>query len=101
MYVNIIESYRDVIAICDKELIGKRFEEGKKQLDVKESFYKGEKGKILEEDEIKEIIQHWLKEDATFNIVGEKAVKLALNEKIIDEEGIGRVKNIPYAMILL
>jgi hypothetical protein len=101
MYVNIIESYRNIVTICDKELIGKRFEEGKKQLHVKESFYKGEKGKILNEEETKNIIQYWLKEDATFNIVGEKAVKLALNEKIIDEEGIGKIENIPYAMILL
>ena len=42
MFVNIIRTYRDVVAICDKELIGKKFYEGKFQLDVKENFYKGE-----------------------------------------------------------
>jgi len=34
MFVNVIKSYRDVVAICDKELIGKKFEEGNFQLDV-------------------------------------------------------------------
>ncbi len=101
MYVNIIESYRNVVTICDKELLGKRFEEGIKQLDIKESFYKGENGKICKTEEIKEIIKNWLKEDATFNIVGEKAIQLALNEKIIDGEGIAKIENIPYALILL
>ena len=28
MFVNVIKSYRDVVAVCDKELIGKKFEEG-------------------------------------------------------------------------
>ncbi len=101
MYVNIIESYRTVVAICDKELIGKQFEEGKKQLDVKESFYKGEQGKIMSPEEIKEILKIWIQEDATFNIVGDKSTNLAIQEKIVDEEGIGYIDNIPYAMILL
>ena len=39
MFVNVIKSYRDVVAICDKELIGKKFEEGNFQLDVKENFF--------------------------------------------------------------
>ena len=29
MFINIIKSYRYITAVCDKELIGKRFEEGK------------------------------------------------------------------------
>jgi hypothetical protein len=101
MYVNIIESYRNIVTICDKELIGKKFEEEKKQLNIKESFYKGENAKILEREEIKKIIQDWIKEDATFNIVGKKATQIALEEKIIDEKGIGKIDGIPYAMILL
>ena len=67
MFVNIIQAYRDIVAVCDKELLGKRFEEGKFQLDVKESFYKGK-----EADKIKilEIMKEMSEEDAIFNIVG-------------------------------
>jgi hypothetical protein len=35
MYVNIINSYRDIVAICDKDLLGKKFFEEKRQLDIK------------------------------------------------------------------
>lgn len=98
MYVNIISSYRNVIAIADKELIGQIFEEGNKQLDVKESFYKGEE-KTLEE--VKKIINEWSREDATFNLVGEKTTQIAIEMGIINEEEIKKIDNIPYSMVFL
>ncbi len=101
MYVNIINSYRTVITVCDKELLGKTFEEGNKQLDIKESFYKGEEGKIMATEEIKKIIQVWAQEDATFNIVGEKSIQLFLQKNIIDKNSVRNINKIPYAMILL
>jgi hypothetical protein len=98
MYINIIESYRNVIAICDKELLGQKFFEGEKQLYIKESFYLGEE---KTPEEIKEMILEWSGEDATFNIVGEESVQTALETGIITEEGIGKIDNIPYALVLL
>lgn len=98
MYVNIINSYRDVVAICDEDLLGKKFSEEKKQLDVKESFYKGE---IKSSEEVKEIIRIWAQEDATFNIVGEKSIQIAIETGIISKEGIGKIDEIPYTLILL
>lgn len=101
MYVNIINSYRDVIAIADKELVGQIFEEGERQLDVKKSFYLGEKGKEMSREEIAEVIDFWVKEDATFNLVGEKTIQLALEIGLVVEEGIGKVEGVPYALVLL
>lgn len=98
MYINIIEAYRVIIAIADKELIGKVYEEGKLQLDVKESFYKGE---IKPKETIIEILKDWVKEDATFNIVGENSIKTAIEAGIIHKDSVGYIDNIPYAMILL
>ena len=43
MYIKIHRSYRNVVAICDAEILGKKFEEGKRVLDVRESFYNNEK----------------------------------------------------------
>ena len=41
MYVKIHKKQGStVVAIADKELIGKRFEEGKLQLEISEYFYK-------------------------------------------------------------
>jgi hypothetical protein len=98
MFVNIINSYRYVVAICDKELIGKKFEEEDFQLDIKESFYKG---KIKSEQEIIKIIKDMSAEDATFNIVGKNAVNTAIKTGIISKNSVKKIQNIPYAMVLL
>lgn len=98
MLVKIHKTYRDVIAICDKELLGKRFEEDKFQLDIKESFFKGEKSS--KEDTIR-IMQNMSKEDATFNIVGKKSVNCALQAGIISKDGIKKIDNIPFALVLM
>ena len=75
MFFKLHKSYRNVVAICDTELLGKTFEEGKSYLDIKESFYKGEE---LDKIEIKKRIDFYSKEDATFNIVGKESIKVAL-----------------------
>ncbi len=43
MYLKIHKSYRNVVALCDAELIGKKFEEGNMQLYLRENFYKDKK----------------------------------------------------------
>ncbi len=97
-FINVINSYRDVVAICDSDLIGKIFEEGKFQLDIKESFYRGEQ---VSEEELLNRIKHFSIEDATFNIVGKNSVRVALKTGIVVEEGIGKIKGIPFALVLL
>lgn len=101
MFVNIIKSYRDVVAIADEELIGKNFSEDKRQLDIKESFYKGENSELLSEKKVKELIENFSKEDATFNIVGENSVRCAIETGIISEENVMNVEGIPYSLVLL
>ena len=98
MFVNVIRSYRDVVAVCDKELLGKKFEEGKLQLDVKESFFKG---KESSKEEASEIMRDMKLEDSTFNIIGKKSVQTALETGIITKEGIGIIANIPFALVLM
>ncbi len=98
MFVNVIKSYRDVVAICDKELIGKKFEEGIFQLDVKESFFKGRE---TSKEEVSEIMRDMKLEDSTFNIVGEKSIKIALETGIITKQGIGKIDGIPFALVLI
>ena len=96
--INIIKTYRDVIAICDSELIGKKFEQDDFQLDVKENFYKGEE--VGEEELIKKI-NFFSAEDATFNIIGEKAIQTALKAGIISEEFVNKIQDIPYSMVFI
>ncbi len=98
MLVNIINSYRYIVAICDSELLGKYFEEDKLQLDIKESFYKGDK---KSEQEIIEIIQDMKQEDATFNIVGEKSTNTAIKAGLISQDSVKTIQGIPFVLVLM
>ena len=98
MYIKIHRSYRIVVAICDKELAGKKFEQGKLQLDVRENFYKGE---IFNFEKAVELMQKQAREDATYNIVGKNSVKAAIEAGIITKEGAGKIAGVPYALKLL
>ncbi len=97
MLIKIHQSYRDVIAICDSGLLGKKLEEGNMQIEINE-FFNGEE---KTEQEILEIIKDASTEDATFNIVGEQAVALAIKAGIIDKKGIKKIKGVPIALTLL
>ena len=93
MYVNVINSCRDVVAICDKELIGKVFLEGEKILDLKSSFYDGEE---IKKENLKKTI-----EDSYFiTVIGENSTKYVLDLNLLDTDSIKRIKNIPYSLIL-
>jgi len=98
MLIKIHKSYREVVAICDKELLGKKFEQDNFQLDVKENFYKGDE---KTEQEIIHLMQNFAKEDATFNIIGKKATSCAIKAGIITPEGIKEIQGIPFALVLL
>lgn len=98
MYLKIHESYRKVVALADSELIGKLFEEGKKQLDVRENFYKGE---VVEKEKAIDALKNLSVDDATFNIVGQKSINAALQAGIITKEMVGKVQDIPFALVLL
>tara|TARA_B100000315_G_C14389128_1_gene501085 strand:- start:180 stop:473 length:294 start_codon:yes stop_codon:yes gene_type:complete len=96
MFIKIHKSYRIVVSICDSDLIGKTFEEGKFQIDIREKFYKGEE---VSKEKALEILKDQVREDATFNIVGEESIKTALEAQIISEESVKRIDNIPVALV--
>jgi hypothetical protein len=102
MFVKIHKSYRNVVAVCDSNLLGKtfseKFEKGTKQLDIRESFYKGEEKSY---PEVVEILKFQSKEDATFNIVGPESVKAAEEAGIIEPGAFLKIQNIPYVLVLL
>ena len=98
VFLKIHQAYREVIAVCDAELIGKKFEEGKVQLDVSEAFFGGDRmdGKYAER-----IIKDRLAEDACFNFVGKEAVQIGINAGAIDKDCVMKVQGVPYALLLV
>jgi len=85
---------RTIIAVCDKDLIGKLLEENGKQLDLRGEFYKGEE---FEKEEIGDLIRN---ADGV-NLVGKEAVELGLQEGVIEQENIITIQEIPHAQAIL
>jgi len=96
--IRVIKSHRDIVVVCDSDLVGKKFDDGKFQLDIKENFYCGEE---FSENEAIILMKKMQREDATFNIVGKESINAALKAGIISKEGIKKIQGIPFALVLL
>ncbi len=82
-----------LIGACDEKLIGKKFEEGKFQIDVKRDFYDGEKI-------TPEVFKKFLEEATIANLVGEKTVKCAIELGLVDPDSVLKIKGIPHAQMV-
>ena len=98
MYIKAHKAYREIVAICDEDLLGKSFEDGNKILDVKDNFFGGDK---VDEQELASLLKDYATADATFNIVGKQSTDLALKVGLISKEGIKQIQGIPFALVLL
>ncbi len=97
MWVKLHTSSRRVVAICDENLLGKRFEQGIKQLTITESFFKGEK---VQKKDLIQLMKLEFKEGSTFNIAGKESVNAAIEAGIIEKNSASKVKNIPFILII-
>jgi len=80
-----------LLAVCDSELLGKTFEEGRLALQISREFY-GEQ-KIGNE-----VLDLFPRAD-TINIAGNNIVSIVLKNKWVSKKGIIRIKGIPHAQI--
>lgn len=83
-----------IVAVCDKNIIGKIFREGELILKLEESFYKGN------EASEKELIEA-LAVATIANIAGEKAIRCAVDCGCIDGDTIIFIGGIPHAQMVL
>jgi len=98
MLVKIHKSYREIVAICDSDLLEKTFEEDNRQIIIGKNFFGGEE---KSEGEVLNIIREYSDSDSTFNIVGQKSIDIALKSGIIKKEGIILIQGVPTALVLL
>ena len=83
-----------IVAICDKEIIGKKFQEGELTLMLETSFYKGAEAS---EKEIKDALS-----SATIaNIAGEKAIACAIECGCVDPDTVIFIDGIPHAQMVI
>jgi len=82
------------IACCDEELLNKIITEGNLRLEIGSTFFGGE---LLAIDKAIEI----LREAVYFNIVGENITNMAIAQRLLSEEGVRKINNIPMAMKMM
>jgi uncharacterized protein len=94
MYMKQYDTERQlIVAVCDKEIIGKKFHEGDLTLKVETSFYKGADAS---EKEVKEALLC-----ATIaNIAGQKAIACAVECGCIDPDNVIFIEGIPHAQMV-
>lgn len=79
-----------VVTICDKELLGKEFIEGKLKLTITKRFYEGQE---KTEKELLSMIQ----DEDVLNIVGEKSIAFAIKNNFVQKENVKTIQGIPHA----
>jgi len=82
-----------LVAACDCELVGKRFEDGDLRLDVSESFYGGEKVDVR-------MLLEVLALATIGNLVGKETVEAAIEAGLVDPDCVIRVQGVPHAQIV-
>lgn len=81
-----------VLAVCDKELLGKEFEDGKLFFSVNEKFFGGDKV-------TKEELIETMTEFGSINLFGNKCVEIAIEQGLINENNVILISGIKHAQI--
>jgi hypothetical protein len=84
--------YKVILAVCDKEHLGKTFEDGNVYFTASEKFYKG---KEITEKELEEMLE----EADSANLFGNKCVTIAEKKGIISEKSVKKINGIKHAQI--
>ncbi len=82
-----------ILAICDAELIGKKFIQGEFILDMTSIFYKGEPKDQKE-------ISNLIRASYIINAVGKKTIKLLIDENFMSKEDIKTISGVPHIQIV-
>ncbi len=87
-----IHSHGDetLVAMCDAELVGKKFSEKDLRLFVDEKFYKD---KACGEEEAKRLFG----EATMLNLVGKRIIEIAIEEGFVDKDNVITIASVPHA----
>ena len=83
-----------VLAACDREILGKEFEEGELHIHVRREFY-------YEAYVSDTTFLNSMKAATIVNLVGKRVVELAIREGYVDEENVIWIAGVPHAQMVL
>jgi hypothetical protein len=82
-----------LLCICDAEILGKTFREGKIVFCVKEDFYNGTRVNVEEAVSM-------IESSTIVNMVGKNVVKKAIEKGYVHPEAVLKIEGIPHAQIV-
>jgi hypothetical protein len=82
-----------VVAVCDRELLNRTLRHGDIEVHISESFYGGT---LADEAEVSEAIR----DAGNVNIMGERAVGVAVGLGLVELSGCLIIEGIPHAQII-
>jgi hypothetical protein len=94
VYLNIITSKKQkVIAICDEDILGKTYREGKLKLEISEEFYKGFRVSLNE-------AINYVSDADIANLSGKIIVNSVVKKGLANPNAIIAVSGVPHLQIL-
>ncbi len=85
-----------LVSVCDAECLGETFTEGEVSLEVTEEFYGGDEAADADAEQVVDSLTR----AAVANIVGEKAVGVAIEAGLVDENRVLHVDGTLHAQLL-
>ena len=82
-----------LIGACDEKLIGKKFTDGKFQINVTKEFYDGKRVDL-------KTLKKFLRDATIANLVGKETVKCAIEMGLVDPDCIIKIKGVPHAQMV-
>ncbi|MDL5362774.1 DUF424 domain-containing protein [Halalkalicoccus sp. NIPERK01] len=82
-----------LVSVCDREVLGETFENGEVSITVTEEFYGGDEAAESE-------VAATLARASVANLVGERAVALAIERGHVDETNVLDIDGTPHAQFL-
>ncbi len=83
-----------LLAACDRELLGREFEEGEYHIRVSEKFY-------FESFVTEQTFLNSMRVATIANLVGKRVVSIAIREGYIDEENVIVIDGVPHAQMVI
>jgi|ERR1700691_3445089 uncharacterized protein len=81
-----------LINICDVDLIGKTLNEGKLKMHISREYFGGQ---IVDSSQALQM----MKDSSIINLAGQRAVEIALANKLAAEQAVRLIEGVPFLMI--
>ncbi|MGM0591789.1 MAG: DUF424 domain-containing protein [Halobacteriota archaeon] len=85
-----------LVSVCDSDCLGRTYADGDVSIEVTEDFYGGDEAASADPDEVVDSLNR----AAVANLVGERAVGVAIDAGIIDEDRVLDIDGTRHAQLL-